>query len=248
MDGNGPTAQTLPTLRMPQAQVAHTQTSQTQDHTSMTVTFTQPGSLGVKLQYVQGQGMELLAVSPDTQAMSHPQLYAGLMLTSVGGQSVVDASYEQAWGTIRSAGRPIELEFRGKADSSSDKITPRAAPAFILDSTHTISSSTQPLGSSFHLGLQMFNQTAVGSHPTTPAQNMQEPSGKQHASGHVQQDDPQQKTPHSANPPAPRLVTPRSVEVDELPAPADIRDRVDSYLLSPGAPKRDEARQMPEEL
>ena len=82
------------------------------DAGGLTVTLTQPGSLGIKLQHIQGQGMEVLEVSPGTQAES-PELRAGLMLTEVGGESLVGASYEQAWGVIKSAGRPIKLEFKG---------------------------------------------------------------------------------------------------------------------------------------
>ena len=79
---------------------------------SVTVTFTEAGTLGLKFTPNKQTGnIELLAVNPGTQAERHPQLKAGLILRSVAGASVSGKSYQEVLGLIKAGGRPLEMSF-----------------------------------------------------------------------------------------------------------------------------------------
>ena len=76
------------------------------------VTLTEPGPLGLKFTPNKQTGnIELLRVNADTQAETHPQLSAGLILQSVAGALVADMEYEEVVGIIKECGRPITMTF-----------------------------------------------------------------------------------------------------------------------------------------
>ena len=77
---------------------------------AMSVTFVEPGSLGLKFTPNQQTGnTEVLAVNPGTQASRHPQLQAGLVLTHVGRSGVLGRPYAQTLELLKSSGRPVTL-------------------------------------------------------------------------------------------------------------------------------------------
>ena len=82
--------------------------------TVVAATFTKPGSLGLGFVARKGQ-TQLQKIHPGSQAENQPQLRAGLVLITVDGQSVVDASYQDVISLIKLCGRPVTLEFRSDA-------------------------------------------------------------------------------------------------------------------------------------
>ena len=90
------------------------------------VTFTEPGSLGLKFTPNSQTGnVEVLAVNPGTQAEKHAALRGGLVLASIAATSVVGTSYQDVIGMIKAGGRPLTLGFVEKPAS----VTPEAASA-----------------------------------------------------------------------------------------------------------------------
>ena len=77
------------------------------------VEFTQPGTLGIKFGEIQPSGrVEILEVTPSTQAAAKRPLRAGLMLTAVGDEPVEGLMYREVIGLIKDGGRPLTLTFR----------------------------------------------------------------------------------------------------------------------------------------
>ena len=80
-------------------------------------TFTEPGTLGLKLnEYDPGDGSQTRAVvvklNPGTQVEQHPQLRKGLLLERVGAHDVRTSSYSEVLSLLRtSKQRPITLRF-----------------------------------------------------------------------------------------------------------------------------------------
>ena len=80
-------------------------------------TFTEPGSLGLKLnEYDPSDGSRTRAVvvklNPGTQVEKHPQLRKGLLLERVGATDVSTLSYSEVLSLLRaSTQRPITLRF-----------------------------------------------------------------------------------------------------------------------------------------
>jgi hypothetical protein len=72
--------------------------------------FARPGPLGVRLADFDGQ-LCVQSVQPGTQAEQHPQLRAGLVLTSVDRQPVAGRGYQDVLEMIKARGRPLELSF-----------------------------------------------------------------------------------------------------------------------------------------
>ena len=88
----------------------------------VSVCFTRPGSLGLKFTEPARGKVQLLAVSPGTQAEIHAELQPGLLLTTVGGSVV--AGLRQALEAIKVSGRPLTLRFR--VDDGSEPPMPAA--------------------------------------------------------------------------------------------------------------------------
>jgi hypothetical protein len=77
------------------------------------VSFTEPGTLGLKLKTNKAGAVEILAVNPTTQAAQYASLLQpGLVIQTVNGVSVVGLDYAGTIGTIQAAGRPVELGFK----------------------------------------------------------------------------------------------------------------------------------------
>lgn len=87
------------------------------------VTFTEPGSLGMKLNEHEGTGRALVvAINAGTQAEKHqPKLRPGLLIQRIGTTSVVDMPYKSVLRLLKAAGRPCTLAF-----APLDEIRPRA--------------------------------------------------------------------------------------------------------------------------
>jgi succinyl-CoA synthetase alpha subunit len=86
---------------------------------SIAVSFTEKGSLGLKLTPNKATGdIEILGINPGTQAERHPQLATGLVLKTVGGASVAGKKYEEVLGMIKAGGRPLAMVFVGKANEA----------------------------------------------------------------------------------------------------------------------------------
>ena len=77
------------------------------------VTFTEPGSLGMKLNDHEGTGQpRVVAINAGTQAEHHPQLKPGLLITRVGTTSIAGGmAYKSVLGLLKAAGRPCTLAF-----------------------------------------------------------------------------------------------------------------------------------------
>ena len=76
------------------------------------VTFTEPGSLGMKLNDHEGTGQpRVVAINAGTQAEHHPQLKPGLLITRVGTTSIGGMAYKSVLGVLKAAGRPCTLAF-----------------------------------------------------------------------------------------------------------------------------------------
>eukprot|EP01043_Picozoa_sp_COSAG02_P124447 COSAG02_NODE_61516_length_268_cov_0.804734_1_plen_89_part_11 len=57
------------------------------------VTFTEPGSLGLKFtDWIPGQ-VEVQHIAPHSQAQAHPHMEVGLVLVAVGGTEVAGMTY-----------------------------------------------------------------------------------------------------------------------------------------------------------
>ena len=98
------------------------------------VTFTQPGTLGLKFTPNKQTGnVEVIVVNPGTQAEQHTQLQTGLILTSVAGASVSGKDYREVIEMIKAGGRPLTMAFapggsvvaRSTSSSSSSVASPR---------------------------------------------------------------------------------------------------------------------------
>ena len=85
----------------------------------VTVTFTEPGPLGLKL---GGDGQSanpvIKALVADSLSAARPQLYPGLVLSTVQGQDVTKMSFDQALREIKIATRPLKLTFLPPAEPS----------------------------------------------------------------------------------------------------------------------------------
>ncbi len=76
------------------------------------VTFTEPGSLGMKLKDHEGTGQpRVVAINAGTQAEHHPQLKTGLLITRIGTTDIVGIAYKSVLGVLKAAGRPCTIAF-----------------------------------------------------------------------------------------------------------------------------------------
>jgi hypothetical protein len=86
---------------------------------TVTVTFTEPGPLGLKL---GGDGQSanpvIKALVADSLSAARPQLYPGLVLSTVQEQDVTKMSFDQALREIKIATRPLKLTFLPPAEAS----------------------------------------------------------------------------------------------------------------------------------
>ena len=107
------------------------------------VTFTEPGSLGMKMNDRAATTKEgapaprlvalVVAINPGTQAEKHPQLKVDLVIKSVNGTSVEGMAYKtgatNVLGMLKAAGRPCTLGFVPLADADgAPKGTPPPQP------------------------------------------------------------------------------------------------------------------------
>eukprot|EP01043_Picozoa_sp_COSAG02_P068431 COSAG02_NODE_11364_length_1739_cov_2.932317_1_plen_445_part_10 len=87
--------------------------------TDISVTFTEPGSLGLKFSPNKQTGqVVILGINAGTQAEAHTQLKPGLVLVRVGDTSVVDMPYKQVIETIKAGGRPLACVFSAAVSTS----------------------------------------------------------------------------------------------------------------------------------
>lgn len=76
------------------------------------VTFTEKGSLGMKLKDHDGTGQpRVVAINAGTQAENYPQLKPGLLITRIGSASVGGMAYKSVLGLLKAAGRPCTIAF-----------------------------------------------------------------------------------------------------------------------------------------
>jgi hypothetical protein len=76
------------------------------------VTFTEPGSLGMKLNDHEGTGQpRVVAINAGTQAENHPQLKKDLLITRIGTTNIVGMAYKSVLGVLKAAGRPCTIAF-----------------------------------------------------------------------------------------------------------------------------------------
>ena len=89
------------------------------DIKTICVTFTEPGSLGLKFTPNQERRtVDVMGVNVGTQAEQHPQLKPGLTLLSVGSTSVRSMPYKRVIETIKAAGsRPLTCQFSDTTDA-----------------------------------------------------------------------------------------------------------------------------------
>ena len=87
----------------------------------ISVTFSQAGPLGIHLGW-RNDRIHLLArhgypngIKPGTQAEQHPQLRAGLVVTSVNGTSTVGMALRQILELSKASGRPLVMTFAAAA-------------------------------------------------------------------------------------------------------------------------------------
>jgi C-terminal processing protease CtpA/Prc len=87
--------------------------ARSEHETEAEVTFTEPGSLGLRLVDNERDGaIELLALNEGSQAERHDgTLQRGMVLRSVSGASVAGKSYDEVVGMIQAGGRPLKLGF-----------------------------------------------------------------------------------------------------------------------------------------
>jgi len=107
----------------------------------ISVTFSQAGPLGIHLGW-RNDRIHLLArhgypngIKPGTQAEQHPQLRAGLVVTSVNGTSTVGMALRQILELSKASGRPLVMTFAAAAPAkpkSAGDTTARAKPALKL--------------------------------------------------------------------------------------------------------------------
>ena len=80
----------------------------------VSVTFTKPGSLGLKLNpHPVSDHPEVTRINPGTQAEEHPQLRAGLVMRSVGDDMVEGKAYKQVLALVKAFAkiRPLVVTF-----------------------------------------------------------------------------------------------------------------------------------------
>ena len=76
----------------------------------ISVTFTEPGSLGIRL-IPHGSNCVIKEIIDGTQAARCPQLVPNLVLTNVSGQPCAGLSYKQTLALLKAAARPVSLLF-----------------------------------------------------------------------------------------------------------------------------------------
>ena len=95
---------------------------------SISVTFGQPGTLGLKFTpNKQTNNTEILAVNAGTQAEQHRELQPGLILMTIAGVSVSGKRYPEVIDMIKRSGRPLTLTFRPGGTMAS-ATSPRGPP------------------------------------------------------------------------------------------------------------------------
>lgn len=84
-----------------------------EEEEELEVTFTESGSLGMKMNDHEGSGRALIVhINAGTQAEKHqPQLKAGLVIKRVGSTSVAGMTYKSVLGLLKAAGRPCTITF-----------------------------------------------------------------------------------------------------------------------------------------
>ena len=100
-------------------------------HPDIVVVFAEEGSVGMDLAEGAGPSVSIEKVKAGTQAVKHPALKAGLVVTSVAGQSVVGKSLDDVFDVIIGhPQRPITFVFEGDGSTSTlADFDPMAAPA-----------------------------------------------------------------------------------------------------------------------
>ena len=94
------------------------------------MTFTEPGSLGMKLAPNAAGQVSVLGINPGTQGQRHAQLRPGLVIVAVAGASTRGKGYKEVLGMIKAGGRPVKISFESGAGSP-------AKPAVVQQPTAT---------------------------------------------------------------------------------------------------------------
>ena len=140
---------------------------------AISVTFREPGSLGMKL--TPDAGVVLVkALNPGTQATRHAELRPGLRLLAVGGRSVAGLSYDETIEVIKAAGRPVTCQFSSEAEPEPEPEPEldglRESPVLPLQLRQSPAARSTPPQQSVTLGSVDFEVeeiTAVTLHPVT---------------------------------------------------------------------------------
>jgi hypothetical protein len=82
------------------------------DGASVQVTFSEEGPLGIVFEQNKRTGnIEVNEIRAGSQSERHPQLTIGLIVRDVAGVSVADKTYQEVFGMIKAAGRPLAMSF-----------------------------------------------------------------------------------------------------------------------------------------
>ena len=101
------------------------------DARTLSVTFSEEGSLGLKFVNNKQTGtVDVLGVNSGTQAERHPELRPGLTLVAIGSQSTEGMEYRRVIETLKAHGRPVECHFRELVGSAGadDETVVKASP------------------------------------------------------------------------------------------------------------------------
>jgi hypothetical protein len=92
--------------------------------------FTEPGSMGLKLNEVEGTGRaKIVKVNPGTQGEQHPQT-VGMLVKSVAGTDVSAMTYKEVLGLLKSKAkeRPLTLQFEAVPQEPAPEAEPEPEP------------------------------------------------------------------------------------------------------------------------
>jgi hypothetical protein len=78
----------------------------------ISVVFTEPGSLGLRLKpQPDTDNVRVDALVDGSQAMRHPKLKPGLVIHSIGGEQILGNGYSKGLEAVKAASRPVTIKF-----------------------------------------------------------------------------------------------------------------------------------------
>jgi hypothetical protein len=78
----------------------------------VSVTFTEVGTLGLKMAADANGRVEIRKLHAGTQALRHSNLVPGLLVHGIQGESVIGKDYPDVIATLNAAGRPLTMTFQ----------------------------------------------------------------------------------------------------------------------------------------